>query len=93
MTVVWDSVTKDHVVRPSGVRPAGARKVLRGARLRPDHDVWPGLGRTPLPAEGDPRHRLRIRHGPAAGFRWLRGREVRRRQGARTAGIHGAAEI
>jgi len=44
--------------RAARIRPAGARAVLLGARLRPDHDVRPGLGGAPLPAESDLGHRL-----------------------------------
>ena len=44
--------------RDSGVRPAGAGGVLRRARLCADDDLRPGVGGSPVPAEGGPWHGL-----------------------------------
>ena len=59
MTVAWDPVTRDHVVRAlQDYDQLGPEKFFAAHGFAPTTTYDLVLGRTPLPAEGDPRHRL-----------------------------------
>src|SRR5262249_49773491 len=71
--------------RNNRLRRAGAKALLLKAGVPPNDDLRNDLGRTPVPAESNPGHGIRARHGRTSCLRRLRGREERRRQGAREA--------
>ena len=59
MAVVWDPVTGDHVVRAlQEYDRLGPEKFFSAHGFAPTTTYDLVLGRTPLPAESDPRHRL-----------------------------------
>jgi hypothetical protein len=66
--VVRDLVTDRDVMRALyKYDRLGAQQFLIRARLRPYHDLCTRLGRTPLPAEGNPGHCPWVRNRQATG--------------------------
>ena len=57
--VDWDRVTRDDVLRAiQDYDRLGPERFFAEHGFGPDHDLRPGPGRTPLPAESDRGHRL-----------------------------------